>query len=277
MRPGTLQLSPGGAVDDPRIVRRSSGRRSFRSRDRQGPRASGERRPWPIRRADVEAGQRLYGPQCQVCHGANGDGVPGIDLSSGRFRARVIGRGSGPGDHERRAGHRHAAFRAAARGAHRYRRLHPRRLRSTRPRRRASAMRARGSALFEGKGDVRHLPPRQRQRPAARARPERHRRDPHVGRAAALAARTHESHDADQPAGAHRDEGWPHDHAAAGSTRTPIRCSSSTTRSSSCSLARPTCKQLTVETTATMPSYQDRLSAEELADVIAYLLTLRGL
>ena len=37
-------------------------------------------------RADIEAGQRLYGPQCQVCHGANGDGVPGIDLKLGRFR-----------------------------------------------------------------------------------------------------------------------------------------------------------------------------------------------
>jgi mono/diheme cytochrome c family protein len=37
-------------------------------------------------RADVEVGQRLYGPQCQVCHGATGDGVPGIDLRLGRFR-----------------------------------------------------------------------------------------------------------------------------------------------------------------------------------------------
>lgn len=52
-------------------------------------------------RADVEAGQRLYGPQCQICHGATGDGVPGIDLKLGRFRrsssdddlARVIGGG----------------------------------------------------------------------------------------------------------------------------------------------------------------------------------------
>jgi putative heme-binding domain-containing protein len=40
-------------------------------------------------RADVEAGQRLYGPQCQVCHGATGDGVPGIDLRLGRFRRAV--------------------------------------------------------------------------------------------------------------------------------------------------------------------------------------------
>jgi putative heme-binding domain-containing protein len=37
-------------------------------------------------RADVEAGQRLYAPQCQVCHGVNGDGVPGVDLKLGRFR-----------------------------------------------------------------------------------------------------------------------------------------------------------------------------------------------
>jgi len=37
-------------------------------------------------RADVEAGQRLYGPQCQVCHGSTGDGVPGVDLRLGRFR-----------------------------------------------------------------------------------------------------------------------------------------------------------------------------------------------
>jgi putative heme-binding domain-containing protein len=52
-------------------------------------------------RADVEVGQRLYGPQCQVCHGATGDGVPGIDLRLGRFRrassdedlARVIASG----------------------------------------------------------------------------------------------------------------------------------------------------------------------------------------
>ncbi len=37
-------------------------------------------------RADIEAGQRLYGPQCQVCHGGTGDGVPGIDLRLGKFR-----------------------------------------------------------------------------------------------------------------------------------------------------------------------------------------------
>src|SRR6185369_9873921 len=37
-------------------------------------------------RADVEAGQRLYSVQCQICHGANGDNIPGIDLKFGKFR-----------------------------------------------------------------------------------------------------------------------------------------------------------------------------------------------
>jgi hypothetical protein len=36
-------------------------------------------------------------------------------------------------------------------------------------------------------------------------------------------------------------------------------------------------KQYTIETTATMPSYKDRLSADETADVVAYLISLKGL
>ena len=37
-------------------------------------------------RADIEAGQRLYTVQCQICHGVNGDNIPGIDLKFGKFR-----------------------------------------------------------------------------------------------------------------------------------------------------------------------------------------------
>lgn len=36
--------------------------------------------------ADIEAGSRVYSAQCALCHGANGDGVGGIDLRRGVFR-----------------------------------------------------------------------------------------------------------------------------------------------------------------------------------------------
>jgi putative heme-binding domain-containing protein len=38
---------------------------------------------------DIAYGSRLYDAQCTTCHGANGDGVGGVDLRSGRFRNAV--------------------------------------------------------------------------------------------------------------------------------------------------------------------------------------------
>lgn len=50
---------------------------------------------------DIETGSRLYAAQCALCHGANGDAVAGLDLRRGQFRratsdrdlARVIATG----------------------------------------------------------------------------------------------------------------------------------------------------------------------------------------
>jgi putative heme-binding domain-containing protein len=36
--------------------------------------------------ADIAYGARIYDAQCTTCHGSNGDGVGGVDLRSGRFR-----------------------------------------------------------------------------------------------------------------------------------------------------------------------------------------------
>jgi putative heme-binding domain-containing protein len=36
--------------------------------------------------ADIEAGSRLYANQCTLCHGPNGDAVSGINLRRGQFR-----------------------------------------------------------------------------------------------------------------------------------------------------------------------------------------------
>jgi putative heme-binding domain-containing protein len=39
--------------------------------------------------ADIAYGAALYDAQCTTCHGAHGDGVGGVDLRSGRFRNAV--------------------------------------------------------------------------------------------------------------------------------------------------------------------------------------------
>jgi putative heme-binding domain-containing protein len=53
---------------------------------------------------DIATGLRVYGAQCQLCHGANGDTVAGVNLRLGRFRravtdddlAQVVARGLPP-------------------------------------------------------------------------------------------------------------------------------------------------------------------------------------
>jgi cytochrome c oxidase cbb3-type subunit 3 len=42
--------------------------------------------PEDYARADVEYGSRIYSEQCDRCHGRNGTGVNGVDLKSGKFR-----------------------------------------------------------------------------------------------------------------------------------------------------------------------------------------------
>ena len=58
--------------------------------------------PGQYTQADIEAGTRVYNSQCSQCHGPNGDQVSGIDLRRAQFRgaatdedlARVITKGS---------------------------------------------------------------------------------------------------------------------------------------------------------------------------------------
>jgi putative heme-binding domain-containing protein len=51
---------------------------------RQNPTLQGH--PDDYDRADIEYGARLYAEQCFGCHGGSGDGVAGVDLRSGKFR-----------------------------------------------------------------------------------------------------------------------------------------------------------------------------------------------
>jgi putative heme-binding domain-containing protein len=52
--------------------------------DAQNPTMLGH--PEDYSRADIEHGARLYAEHCDRCHGANGVGVSGVDLRSGKFR-----------------------------------------------------------------------------------------------------------------------------------------------------------------------------------------------
>ncbi len=52
--------------------------------------------PWPAgaqdhqySSADIEVGVKVYGAQCALCHGPNGDVVNGVNLRLGRFRRAV--------------------------------------------------------------------------------------------------------------------------------------------------------------------------------------------
>jgi len=226
-------------------------------------------------RADVEAGQRLYGPQCQVCHGANGDGVPGIDLKLGRFRrsssdadlARVISSGV-PG----------TGMPAFV--------LRPEELTAVIAFLRAgfdpasAAVRvgdaARGQALFEGSaecarchrvngrgprlapdlsdiGAIRTLAALQRAllTPSESLLP--------IHRPVRIVTR-----DGEKLRGRRLNED---------TYSVQIIDEQENLRS----LAKADLRELAVETTPTMPSYADRLTEEELADVIAYLVSLKGL
>ncbi len=48
--------------------------------------AGAQDHPGQYSQADIDAGSRVYNSQCVQCHGPNGDMVPGIDLRRGLFR-----------------------------------------------------------------------------------------------------------------------------------------------------------------------------------------------
>ena len=226
-------------------------------------------------RADVEAGQRLYGPQCQVCHGANGDGVPGIDLKLGRFRrassdddlARVITSGvpgTGMPPFVLRPAELTAVIAFIRAG------FDPA----------SAAVRvgdaARGRALFEGRAEcaachrVNGVGPR--------LAPDLS----DIGAIRTLAALQRALLTPDEALlPIHRPV---HVVTKDGRNIRGRRLNEDTysvqiidEQENLLSLAKADLRELTVQMTAAMPSYQDRLSQDELADVIAYLVSLKGL
>jgi putative heme-binding domain-containing protein len=54
-----------------------------------GPLAAQDLHPSDYPKADIEYGARLYAAQCSTCHQPTGDGIAGVNLRSGKFRNNV--------------------------------------------------------------------------------------------------------------------------------------------------------------------------------------------
>ena len=226
-------------------------------------------------RADIERGQQIYTVQCQICHGVNGDNIPGIDLKFGKFRrvssdediARTVTTGISavgmpafvfqPAELAAIVAFIRAGFDPGS-----------------------AAVRVgnaeRGRAVFNGKGECASCHRVTGNGPLAA--PDLS----DIGSMRTLAAlqRTMlEPHESLQPI--HRPVRAV---TRSGETIRGRRVNEDTftvqlidDRARLRSFAKNELTQYVVETTATMPSYKDRLSADETADVVAYLISLKGL
>jgi putative heme-binding domain-containing protein len=227
--------------------------------------------------ADVDKGRRLYGTQCRACHGVAGDNVQGIDLRLGRFRTTasasdealagvitsgVPGKGMPgfrfqPGDMTSivafiRSGFDEASLSTKVGDAARGRSLFDGRAECATCHR----VNGRGPRLapdLSSIGATRTLASLQRSilQPTASLLPINRpvrivTKDGRTLKGRRLNEDTYTVQIAD-------DQGRLH------------------------SLTKADLKQFVVETTASMPSYETRLAPDEVADVIAYLVSLKGL
>jgi putative heme-binding domain-containing protein len=231
--------------------------------------------PGQYSQAEIDAGARLYNSQCAQCHGANGDQVSGVDLRRGQFRransdedlAKIVANGI-PGTGMPPFALQPAemtgiiAFIRAG--------FDP----TARPVRIGTA--SRGQTIVEGKGaclDCHRINGR-----GARVAPDLS--DVGAARTAAAIHRTL----VDPSSGMMPINRPVRIVMKDGRTISGRRLNEDTLtvqilddREQLRSLPKSDVRTMTVETRSTMPSYATRLTADEMADVIAYLLTLKGL
>lgn len=228
--------------------------------------------PGQYAQEDIAAGSRVYGPQCSSCHGRDGDQISGIDLRRGIFRrsvtdedlARVIATGTPggmppftlqPAELTGVVAYIRARFDATASVA--------------------VGDAAKGRAIFEGKGTCGAC----------------HRVNGHGPR---LAPDLSDVGIARTPAALERSVRDPS--SAMLPINRPVRV---TTKDGNVirgrrlnedtfnvqiideeerlqSIPKKGLRAFEVETKSPMPSYADRLTRDEIADLVAYLLTLKG-
>lgn len=236
--------------------------------------AQGAEHPGQYTQSDIDAGSRLYNRQCQQCHGINGDQITGIDLRRGVFRransdedlAKVITTGVPntamppfnlqPAEVTSVIAFIRAGFDPAGTAV-------------------KVGDATRGRAIYDGKGQCSTC----------------HR----IGtKGPRLAPDLSDIGAARTPATIHRTLTDPSSQMMPinrpvrivtkdGKTIAGRRLNEDTftvqlidERERLVSIDRSAIKSMTVETRSPMPSYADKLTTEEMSDVIAYLLTLKG-
>ena len=236
--------------------------------------AVGAAHPGEYAAADVAYGARLYDAQCAACHGANGDGVGGVDLRSGKFRnggtdqdlVRIITNGI-PGTGM-------LAFKldyAEVMGLIAY-------LRNMNTFDRTSVKvgdATRGRALLTGKGSCTRCHRVDGQ--GARVAPDLS--DVGANRSAASLFRSltdpsSQMMPINRPVRLVLRDGTVINGRRLNEDTYTIQLFDE--RERLVSVAKADLREYAIQTTSTMPSYRETLTQEELSDLVAYLLTLKG-
>jgi putative heme-binding domain-containing protein len=231
-------------------------------------------RPDQYTGADIAYGARIYDAQCTTCHGSNGDGVGGVDLRSGRFRnatsdqdlARVITTGiTGTGmlaftlDPSELTGV--IAF--------------LRNMNTFDPGTIAPGDEARGRAVVEGKGDCLrcHRVGTRGSRVAPDLTDIGSVRGPGSLQRSLLDP-TSQMMPINRPIKAVTRDGKVINGRRLNEDTYTLQLVDEQERL--LSLDKSQLREFTIQTTSPMPSYKDKLSENEIADTVAYLLSLKG-
>jgi putative heme-binding domain-containing protein len=224
--------------------------------------------------ADIEAGYRLYTANCVGCHGPNGDTVGTVNLKSGQFRRAsndfelmaLIANGIPAAG---MPGHRFVSAEMTAVIAY------LRNMREFDGRAVALGDASRGKTIFEGKGGC--VTCHRANGAGSRVAPDLS--DIGSVRAASTLFRavvdpTSQLFPINRPVHIVLTDGKRVNGRRLNEDTFTIQLVDDQGRL--LSLDKSEIKELKIQTTASMPSFKDKLSSEELADVIAYLVSLKG-
>ena len=225
--------------------------------------------------ADVETGSRLYRNNCFACHGPDGNSIPGVDFRRGQFKRvasdadllRVIASGV-PGTamppSNYNDGNRFALV------------AYLRSLHDTAQSAAGSGDPAHGRAIFEGKGACQSC---------HRVNGQGSRVGPDLSEVGGIRTAEYLQQSIVNPeASILPEHRYVHIVTKQGTNYTGRRMNEDThsiqmidTQEQLHSFLKSDLKELTLLTTTTMPSYKDKLNSTELADLVTYLLSLKGL